>query len=277
MTLSRSILSICTVFASFSALAANINIEQIPDLPIKNIPAVPQSPDAVPNAKTWQISMGGGLSYAPRYEGAASGQLRFMPLLDASYNDGKFFISPLRGIGVNFSEEKDVQYGTRLSLGRGRDQSADAHLNGMGNINYVPEAGVFYNQRFGAYYFSSGVSSGSNGSHAEIGSGIGFPLGAEDRLRLGVNINWADYKYTQTYFGVTTVQATASGNELTVYDASAGVTDYALTTNWTHNYNKKWFSNTGLSFKQITGSAQQSPLTQRSSNGSVNYLLGYRF
>ena len=76
---------------------------------------------------------------------------------------------------------------------------------------------------------------------------------------------------------MTALQGAASGNVLTAYNASAGIKDYALTANWVHNYDKEWFSNAGLSYKWLTGSAQQSPLTQRSSMGSLDFLMGYRF
>jgi len=168
------ILSTIAVVSVPATKAANIDIEQIPDLPIKNIPVVTSQSDTGQKIKSWQVSLGGGVSYAPDYEGAARDRLRFMPLLDASYNNGKFFISPLRGVGYNFSEDKDIQYGVRISIGRGRDQNVDPHLYGMGNIKYVPEPGFFFNRRLGAYYISSGLSSGNNGSHAEIGAGIGF-------------------------------------------------------------------------------------------------------
>ncbi len=259
---------------AFFVKAANINLEQIPDLPIKNIPSVSTSASFQTN-QSWQFSLGGGLSYAPRYEGAANDRLRFMPLFDASYKNGKFFISPIRGIGYNLSDEMEAQYGIRLHIGRERDQDVDPHLNGMGTINYAPEAGVFYNERFGAYYISSGISSGNNGNHAEVGTGIGFSVGNQDRLRVGINIDWGDGKYSQTYFGVTIVQSQASGYVLKAYDANAGVKDYALTSNWVRNYDKKWFSNAGLSFKQLIGSAQESPLTQRSLMASANFLMGY--
>jgi outer membrane scaffolding protein for murein synthesis (MipA/OmpV family) len=276
MTLFKSILFTSLSAVSYATMAADIDIEQIPDLPIKNIPAASTS-DSVQTVKAWQVSLGGGFSYAPRYEGAANDRLRFMPLLDASYNNGKFFISPLRGVGYNFSDEKDLQYGVRLSIGRGRNESEDPHLYGMGNIRYAPEAGLFLNERFGLYYISSGISSGANGTHAELGTGIGFPLGTADRLRIGVNLTWGDSKYSQTYFGVTIDQSAASGNVLAAYNASAGITDYALTSNWVHNYDKQWFSSAGLSFKELIGSAQESPLTQRSLMPSANFLAGYRF
>jgi outer membrane protein len=265
-----------TAAVPFSALGADFDIQPIPDLPLNNIPSAPSTENGA-SAGIWRFALGGGASYAPRYEGAEAYRLRFMPLLDASYSNGKFFISLLRGIGYNFSDAKDVQYGVRLTPGHSRRQSADPHLNGMGDIGFTPEAGLFYNQRFAPWYISSGITTGSHGTHAELGGGIGFPLSAADRLRLGVNFNWGDARYNQTYFGVTPEQAAASGNVLTAYNAGAGIKDYAVTANWLHNYDKKWFSTAGISFKWLTGSAQQSPLTQRSSMASLNYLMGYRF
>jgi MipA family protein len=259
-----------------SALGADFDIQPIPDLPLNNIPSAPSTGTAPP-VGVWRFALGGGASYSPRYEGAEAYRLRFMPLLDANYNNGKIFISLLRGIGYNFSDAKDVQYGVRLMPGHSRRQSADPHLNGMGDIGFIPEAGLFYNQRFAPWYISSGITTGSHGTHAELGGGIGFPLSAADRLRLGVNLNWGDTRYNQTYFGVTPEQAAASGNALTAYNANAGIKDYAVTANWLHSYDKKWFSIAGMSYKWLTGSAQQSPLTQRSSMASLNYLMGYRF
>lgn len=262
--------------APLSALGANVDIQPIPDLPLSNVPSATTAEAAAP-AGAWQFSLGGGASYAPRYEGAAHDRLRFMPLLEASYNYGKFFISALRGMGYNFSDERDVQYGVRLMPGHSRRESADPRLNGMGNIGFTPEAGLFYNQRFAPWYVSSGITTGSHGAHVELGGGIGFPVSAADRLRMGINLNWGDARYNQTYFGVTPAQAAASGNVLTAYNAGAGIKDYALTANWLHSYNKEWFSSAGLSYKWLTGSALHSPLMQRGSAGSVNFLLGYRF
>lgn len=260
--------------AAPAALAQSVDTQQVPDLPIRSTPppaeGAPQQP-----TDTWKVSVGGGLSYAPRYEGSASDRWRPMPLLEANY--GHWFISPLRGAGYDFSDNRDMQYGVRLSLGHARKQNADGRLNGMGNIGYSLESGLFFNVRFAPFYISSGISTGVHGTHAELGTGIGFPVSDADRLRFGVNMNWGDTKYNQTYFGVTQAQATASGNVLTPYDATAGVKDIALTGNWTHNYSKEWFSNAGLSFKRLTGSAQYSPLTMRREMTSVNFLLGYRF
>ncbi|OIR16897.1 MltA-interacting protein MipA [mine drainage metagenome] len=262
--------------APLSALAANLDVEPIPDLPLNNVPRTPAA-ENVPTESAWKFSLGGGASYAPRYEGAANDRMRFMPLLEASYKDGKAFISLLRGMGYNFSDERDTQYGVRLAPGYGRWQSDDPRLNGTGDIRFIPEAGLFFNRRFAPWYVSSGISTGSHGVHAELGAGINFPLSTADRLRLGTNLNWGDGRFNQTYFGVTPEQAAASGYVLTTYNAGAGIKDYALTANWLHNYSREWFSNGGVSYKWLTGPALQSPLVQRRGMESVNFLVGYRF
>ncbi len=258
------------------ALGVNVDVEPIPDLPISSVPPAPPAEKAPP-AGVWKFSLGGGVSYVPRYEGAANSRFWFMPLLEANYSDGHFFASILRGVGYNFSEARDVQYGVRLTPSHRRKQSADPRLNGMGDIGFTPEAGLFVNRRFAPWYVSSGITAGSHGTHVEFGGGIGLPLSAADRVRLGVNLNWGDARYNQTYFGVTPAQAAASGNVLTAYTAGAGVKDYTLTANLLHNFDKEWFSNAGLSYKWLVGSAKESPLTQRSRAASANFLVGYRF
>lgn len=90
-------------------------------------------------------------------------------------------------------------------------------------------------------------------------------------------MNWANGKYMQTYFGVTSIQAAASAGVLTAYNATSGVKDYALKLNRMHNYSKQWFSNAGVSVKQLAGSAKNSPLTMRKTTNTINFVVGYHF
>ena len=98
----------------------------------------------VAQAGVWQASLGAGAAYVPRYEGAANNILRAAPLIDVSYSNGKFFISMTRGVGYNFSDSPYVQYGVRLGLGNARSESDDPHLNGMGDLKYIAEGGLFF-------------------------------------------------------------------------------------------------------------------------------------
>lgn len=225
----------------------------------------------------WQGSIGAGLSYAPRYDGDAENQLRVVPLLDINYNKGKFFIGVVRGMGFNFSEVKYFQYGVRILLGQARSQDADVRLTGMGNIDYYPEGSLFAGINLGFISLSSSAASSNYGTHADLNGNIVVPLGKEDRFRLGAAITWGDSMYNQTYFGVTAAQATASGNILTPYTATEGKKDTALSASWIHHFDKSWFCTLGLSYKRLEGSAQLSPLTQRTSMVGESLMLGYRF
>lgn len=221
--------------------------------------------------------MGAGVSYAPRYEGAAYNRLRLVPLLDVSYSKGGFFIGIARGIGYNFSESKYIQYGVRVLVGQARSQDEDPRLYGMGNINYYPEASLFLSSRLGPLSIFSGVANSTYGTHADLGASIGFPISQDDRLSLRTTVNWGDTAYNQTYFGVTPAQAAASGNVLTPYNATAGKKDTVWGASWRHSFDKEWTGSASLTHKRLEGSAQFSPLTQRTSMLGFSYMLIYRF
>lgn len=253
--------------------AATIETQPIPDLPLRTVPPAGEQP--APQTDEWRFSLGGGLSYKPRYEGAASYHRRFLPVLEAS--KGKFFISPLRGIGYNFSDDRRLEYGLRLGIGMGRKANLDPHLNGMGNIGFVPETGAFLNYRLMPFYLSSGITTGAHGSHLEFGVGLTLPVSKQDRIRLGVSSNWGDSRYNRTFFSVSPTQAANSGNVLWTYEASAGFKDYALTANWSHNFDKQLYGTVGYSRKRLVGSVSHSPLVLNPLSFSVNIALGYRF
>jgi outer membrane protein len=223
----------------------------------------------------WKATVGGGLGSVPRYEGAATNRLRAIPLFDIQ--NGHFFAGTSRGVGYDFSEDQSIQYGPRLTLAPHRKQALDARLNGTGDIAAAAELGGFVNARFAPWYVTSSLAASSRGARMELGGGYELQLSSDDKVRAGVEMNWANGKYMQTYFGVTPTQAAASAGVLTAYNATSGVKDYALKLNWMHNYSKQWFSNAGVSVKQLAGSAKNSPLTMRNTTNTVNFVVGYHF
>ena len=111
---------------------------------------IPKTGESTINSSTadgaWKVTFGGGLASVPRYEGAATNRLRFVPLLDVV--NGHFFAGTSRGVGYNFSDDKNFQYGARLTMSPHRKQTEDARLNGMGDIGFAGEFGGFANARF---------------------------------------------------------------------------------------------------------------------------------
>lgn len=225
--------------------------------------------------RNWKITAGGGMASTPRYEGSATNRIRFVPLLDLEY--GRFFAGTSRGLGYNLSDTQNIQYGPRLTLAQRRWQNADARLNGMTDLGYAAEAGAYGHARFGAWYLDSSLAASSRGTRVEFGGGYDLPLTQADKLRFGVDATWGNTKYMQTYFGVSAAEATASGGVLNAYNAGSGIKDYQLKANWTHAYNAQWFSNAGIAYKRLAGSALNSPLTMRRSATTASFVVGYRF
>ncbi len=223
----------------------------------------------------WHVVLGGGLASAPRYEGSANNRLRVVPLINVQ--NGHFFAGTARGIGYDFSDNQQMQYGVRLTLAPYRRQNADVRLNGTGDIGSAAEAGAFFNAKFSPFYVNANVAGSSRGTRAEIGGGVEHMLSSNDHMRLGLDLNWANNKYMQTYFGISAAQALASGGVLAAYNASAGVKDYVLHANWTHHYDKTWFSTASLSVKQLAGSAQNSPITMKRTGSTLTLMVGYHF
>ncbi len=225
----------------------------------------------------WQVTLGAGTSYAPRYEGAANNRLRLVPLIDVSYNNGGFFIGAMRGIGFNFSKVKYFQYGVRVQLGAARSQSDDPRLYGMGDIDYYAEPGIFMSTQLGPLSLSVGAANSAYGTRADAGLGLGIPLGKQDRFRLSARANWGDANYNQTFFGVTAAQSLASGGVLTPYTATEGKKDTVFSASWSHNFDPEWSISTSLSHKRLESSVQLSPIVERTSMNSMSLMLGYHF
>ncbi len=223
----------------------------------------------------WKVIVGGGVASVPRYEGSTSNRLRAVPVFEAE--KGHFFAGVTRGIGYNFSDDQSIQYGVRATLAHGRRENVDVRLNGMGDINYAGELGGFVNFTQDHWYELGNVAASSNGVRAELGAGFHTRLSSSDTLKIGAVLNWGNGKYNQTYFGVSSTQALASGNVLTVYNANSGIKDYGLTANWMHSFGKSWFANIAINVKQISGSAQSSPLTMKTTMQSGAMTVGYRF
>jgi outer membrane scaffolding protein for murein synthesis (MipA/OmpV family) len=233
------------------------------------------SESAEGDEQKWKIVVGGGVASVPRYEGGSTNRYRAVPVLDME--KGNFFAGVSRGVGYNFSNDRSLQYGIRLTLAHARYQNADPRLNGMGDIRYTGEAGAFVSVDREHWYGLGNFATSSNGVRAELGGGFHTRLSELDTIRIGAMLDWGNGKYNQTFFGVTAAQAAASGNLLTAYNASSGVKDYGVTASWMHSFDRNWFSNVTLTAKQLSGAAKSSPLTTKTTMSSGAMTVGYRF
>lgn len=241
------------------------------------IVAVAQQQPAQPVKKDWDIRLGAGALYQPEYEGSDDYEVAPAPLLMVNYRDLVF----LRGttLGANAftwqgpRESDKLQLGPLVRYQMGRDEDDSDDLRGMGDIDSAVELGAFLRYSIGQW--SAGitafqdVSDSHDGLTVKLAGGHTYSFGPKLRLRSELSTTWADESYTETFFGVTAVQAARSG--MRRYQPEGGVKDVALTLDLDYSLTENWGLTGRLGYKRLLGDAADSPLVE--DRGSANQLM----
>jgi outer membrane scaffolding protein for murein synthesis (MipA/OmpV family) len=209
--------------------------------------------------------VGAALISGRQYQGSDERRTLLLPLLDYQWTNG-WFAGTTNGIGYNFSSQPDMDFGARLTVDPGRNESRSSRLRGLGDIGIRPELGGFYNYRLSdSLALTSSLRYGSgndrNGLVIDIGAAYSVALAPRWRLGLGVTATYANANYMQSYFGVTPAQAVTSG--YAPYTAGAGRRDVRAGAALTYIVNPKVAITTALSASSLQGDAQNSPLARQ--------------
>jgi MipA family protein len=249
----------------------------------------------------WQVSVGLGLISTPEYEGGNKTVSSILPDINASYKTssfGTFAIgSKTRGLSWTAIDTDDYSFGISLGFDPGRIDTKDGtlfkpgskRLRGVGEIKSSAEVGAFGHVNAGiplTLAFTKGSGDGKadaitgsikghGGSRIELGAEIPWQISSNVGLSFVPNIVWADKKYNQTYFGVTTAQAARSG--FRAYNAGAGLKSVGLTVGMNYKIDSNWSANAAASFNQLKGDAAKSPLVQKKSQNTFTVGVGYAF
>lgn len=175
----------------------------------------------------WRLAIGAGAVLRPAYLGSDTYVGTGLPQIDLRYRDIAFLstFGGLPGVGVNALRGEGLLAGPVLRLRFPRDEGANAALRGLGDVGWVPEAGVFLDYRATWFRAAAEVRAGLGDHTGAVGDfrleGIlrpwpGLTLSAGPRLSLGSR------DFVQTYFGVTPGQARRSG--LAPYRPASGLT-----------------------------------------------------
>lgn len=231
--------------------------------------------------REWDVTLGAGVAVRPTFEGSDRSVVRPLPVIALRWRDT---ISLGEG-GLSVTAHlKKFRFGGGLTVDAGRKdhssggifESGDDRLKGLGTIKASPGLRAFASTRLSLFNLEvSAVKSFNHGVTATAGLSMPLPLGKKLFLIPHVRATWADDQYTQTYFGVSAAQSSAS--IFPRFGASSGVKDVRGGVNLIYSFNRHWFAGADVGVTQLMGSARASPISIRDTNLTAMAMAGYRF
>jgi outer membrane scaffolding protein for murein synthesis (MipA/OmpV family) len=217
---------------------------------------------------------GGVLVSTTRYMGSEERRTIVLPFVDYRWKNG-FFVGLGNGLGYLFpTSSEQIQAGVRITADFGRKEHRSTALRGMGDIDWAPEVGGFFN-----YFLSRelsvktslryGSGNDNNGLLVDVGVHYGTQIAPQWRLGGSLSTTYANANYMQDYFGVTQAQSVASG--YAVSQVGAGIRDVRAGASLTYIINRDWIASGALSVTSFQGDAKKSVIVRE--NTPVTGLL----
>jgi MipA family protein len=213
------------------------------------------------------------------YLGSDERKTLVLPALSYQWKNG-WFAGTGNGVGYKFHSPPNMQYGLRVTLDLGRDESDAVALAGMGDIDLRPEFGAFFNyfitdEWFLTSSFRYGAGNDRDGSQTDIGVGWSTQLAPQWRGALGVAATYVNSKYMQAFYGVTAQQSASSG--YAVYTPGAGWRDIRGTASLTYFIDARWSLTGVLTVRSLQGGVTRSPIVTEDTPVAGVLALSYSF
>lgn len=213
------------------------------------------------------------------YQGADERRTLLLPGIDYQWRNG-WFAGTRNGIGYNFGQNRELQYGLRITADFGRDESRSNALRGMGDIDPRPEFGAFLNYAVNKEItLTSSLRYGSGNDSAgmviDLGAGYSTKLSPLWRLGFGASMTLANDEYMQSYFGVSTAQAASSG--YAAYRPEFGLRDIRANASLSYLITPSITILTTVSVSSLQGDAKDSPLTRQATSTTGVVAVTYEF
>jgi len=231
-----------------------------------------------PAPGTWSVSLGAGLAEGPDYPGARDDRVHPVPLIEIGYGDRVAF-GPF-GLAVAALDWNGLRAGPVLGIEGGRRQSADPHLDGLGDISTSITAGAFVSYRIGLFDIYGTARQAVTNSGSGLAGLVQFnfrqPLIPRTLyLIAGPDVEFGNAEHEQTWFGVTPTQSLQSG--LPVYTAGGSINTIGFHATLTYRASEHVLWRVFTNFKDLTGQAGESPIVERRTQFVAGFGVAYHF
>jgi len=218
------------------------------------------------------VSVGGGIGFAPDYEGSEDYKAVPVPVADVKFDNGMF----MKLVGLNFRANllpnSMWQLGPVYNYRGAREDVKNNAVDDMKDVDGTSELGVFgglmYQKWFASVELLSDMGDAHDGWYSKLKGGYNWVIDESWALSIGASATYADDDYMQTYFGVSAKDRRRSG--LDRYNADAGIKDVGvnLGANWVITQN--WSARGVVSYTQLLGDASDdSPVVDEGSEGQL--------
>ena len=241
----------------------------------------------------WDICIGAGAKYIAKYEGSDEMKARALPLIDITWKD-LAFLNSRNGLGVHLYNKHDLTVSVGVGYVFARDESDSNDLRGMGDIDETAAANFIAKYDLGLLTPYARVSrhlGGSEGTQVKAGVGAIAPfalltgrMNPKDMgegglkgpvMKLAASATWADDNYMESYFGVNTVQSSASGYAR--YNPESGFKSVDFEAGVIYLFAENWAVNAQVGYSRLLGDAKDSPIVRDGGRFSGELFLSYRF
>ncbi|WP_457089627.1 MipA/OmpV family protein [Microvirga sp. P5_D2] len=233
----------------------------------------------------WIVTLKGNLKVGPSYPGADDWSFIGFPSMSfRRAGTVERFSAPDDGLSFSFLSYSSLRFGVVGRFQGGRYYQDNRELYGLEKINWAVEPGLFVEYWPVEFLRARAeVRRGFNGHEgfvADLGLDLVQSFGALT-VSVGPRLALGDDEFTQTYFGVTPVEAALNG-QLTPYDPSGGITSVGATVGASYTWSEQWSTTAFVTYKHLVGDAADSPIVKQFGSENqvgvgltVSYSFGY--
>jgi outer membrane protein len=207
------------------------------------------------------LSLGVGPEYSPDYFGSDDYRWKADPEVYVKFRNFVFLDND--GADVALFGFSGFSFGPSLRVVGDREESDNAALAGLGDVDHTLEIGGFAATKFVdrvlfRFKVRKGVAGGHDGLIVDAASTALLFRYGKVSTSVSASASWIGDRYADTYFSVTPAQSAASG--LPVYDAERGMRDIGGSFNGYINVGKRWSINPYVSYRYIFDEYAMTPI-----------------
>ncbi|WP_299834882.1 MipA/OmpV family protein [Pseudomonas sp.] len=225
--------------------------------------------------------VGAGIGYKASDPTGVHYDLEAFPYLDLDWGD----VGLSSDDGLNWKVFKFDGWSVGPFANYVPGRTANGSLRGLRDVSDMAELGGFVQYSpadfwrvFAEMGRAVGGSEGQGGILGRVGGELGYPLGLGIIGDTEVTAHYADGRQAQTFFGVSSQEAQASGFQQ--YNASGGLQKVALTQSLQFPLADGWLLLTSATWTHLTNSAADSSIVKDKGDDNqseVNVAVAYHF